>query len=262
MPENQPAPRRDPREETIERALASATSPAGRADARRLIAECGSPVVAAREVFLAYAEAAEASDPRYTVACQAGCWFCCVTPVAVTVFEAAMVRSAVLALPEDQQQRIRGRLEARIAAQDAALAESPGQRATFLQRCPLLSDAGECSVYEARPLACRSLLSRDAGRCRHFFLENDPGDPQEPFTLSNNAALAGVPQLMVTLNEGQLDHYPSYELGSALHKLWAEPASFAAWQQGARFASSGSPRMADGQEIFPAPGDLLLGPPE
>lgn len=263
MSDEQLTPRRDPREETIERALASAISPEGRAEARRLIAECGSPVVAAREVFLAYAEAAEASDPRYTVACQAGCWFCCVTPVAVTVFEAAMVLSAVLTLPEAQQQRIRERLEARVAAQDAALAGAPDSRARFLQRCPLLNDLGECSVYEARPLACRSLLSSDADRCRRHFLENDPGSPQEPpFTLSNNAALVGVPQLMVTLSEGRLDHYPSYELGSALHMLWAEPVSFAAWQRGARFARDGMPRMAEGQEIFPAPDDLPLGPPE
>ncbi len=262
MTEEQPAPRHDPRDETIQRALASAISPAGRADARRLIAECGSPVVAAREVFLAYAEAAEASDTRYTVACQAGCWFCCVTPVAATVFEAAMVLSAVLTLPEQQQQMIRERLELRVAAQDAALAKAPGSRATFLQRCPLLDDSGECSVYEARPLACRSLLSRDAERCRRHFLENDPGDPHEPFTLTNNAALVGVPQLMVMLSEGQLDSYPSYELSSTLHKLWAEPASFAAWQGGARIARNGSPRLAEDQEIFPAPDDLPLGLPE
>lgn len=260
--DEQPAPRRDPRDETIQRALANAMSPEGRADARRLIAECGSPVVAAREVFLAYAEAAEASDTRYTIACQAGCWFCCVTPVAATVFEAAMVLSAVLTLPEEQQQRIRERLDARIAAQDTALTEAPNTRVRFLQRCPLLNESGECSVYEARPLACRSLLSGDAERCRRHFLENDSGDPQETFTLTNNAALVGVPQLMVTLNEGRLDHYPSYELGSTLHKLWADPASFAAWQRGARFSSNGSPRMAEGQEIFPAPDDLPLGPPE
>ena len=37
---------------------------------------------------------------------------------------------------------------------------------------------------------------------------------------------------------------------------------FAAWQRGARFSSNGSPRMAEGQEIFPAPDDLPLGPPE
>ena len=86
--------------------LNDATSPAGRERARAYIQEYGSPVVAAKEVFLAYAEAAERADSRVAVACRAGCWFCCTTVVAVTVFEAAMVKSAVMTLPEAEQQAI------------------------------------------------------------------------------------------------------------------------------------------------------------
>ena len=65
------------RAKTINLALAQATAPANRARVRDQIDQCGSPVLAAREVFLAYAEAAEQPDPRYSVACRAGCWFCC-----------------------------------------------------------------------------------------------------------------------------------------------------------------------------------------
>lgn len=246
-------PKRDARGETIALALEHATSPANRAKARAQIDECGSPVVAAKDVFLTYAEAAEQTDPRYAVACHAGCWFCCTTPVGVTVFEAAMVRSAVLTLPEAQQRAIWERLEQHLAAQQDALAGSGGQRAAFRRRCPLLDDQGQCSVYEGRPLACRSVLSLDADRCRRALLENDGGDPNVPYSLTNNAALAGVPHLMVTLDEGKLDHYPSYELASALYKIWVEPASFLAWQQGERFAEAGFPRMAEGGDIFPSP---------
>jgi Fe-S-cluster containining protein len=249
------------RAETIALALEQATSPAGRERARAHINSCGSPVVAAKDVFLSYAEAAEQSDPRYAVACHAGCWFCCTIPVAVTVFEAAMVRSAVHALPAEQQQLIWERLQEHIAAQDQKFAESGSQRVPFHHRCPLLDDAGRCSVYEGRPLACRSLLSLDAERCRRAFLEDDPGDPNTPYTLTNNPAISGVLQLMVTLNEGNLDHYPSYELASALYKIWAEPASFMAWQQGERFAEQGFPRMAEGDQIYPAPEGLPIGPP-
>src|SRR6185295_15728306 len=94
-------PKRDPRDETIALAMEQAASPVGREQARAYIQECGSPVVAARGVFFAYAEAAEQTDPRYAVACCAGCWFCCTIPVAVTAFEAAMVKSVVLTLPEE-----------------------------------------------------------------------------------------------------------------------------------------------------------------
>jgi Fe-S-cluster containining protein len=241
------------RNETIQLALNEATSAAGRERARANIQEYGSPVVAAKEVFLAYAEAAERADGRTSVACRAGCWYCCTTPVAVTVFEAAMVKSAVMTLPEAQQQAIWKRLQAHIAAQDQALAAAKAERITFRHRCPLLTDEGTCSVYAGRPLACRSVLSLDAERCRRWFLEDDQGDPDRPYALINNAALWGIPELMVTLNEGHLDHYPSYELASALYKLWSEPHSFIAWQQGELFAGDGLPRMADGGEIFATP---------
>jgi Fe-S-cluster containining protein len=254
-------PKPQSRAETIQLALNDATSAAGRERARAYIQEYGSPVVAAKEVFLAYAAAAERTDSHYSVACHAGCWFCCTIPVAVTVFEAAMVKSTIMMLPEEQQRAIWERLQEHIVAQDQALAAADAERIAFRRRCPLLTDEGKCSVYDGRPLACRSLLSLDAERCRRWFLEGDQGDPDRPFTLTNNAALSGILELMVTLNEGNLDHYPSYELASALYKLWSEPHSFIAWQQGELFASDGFPRMADGGEIFPTPGGMPIGPP-
>jgi Fe-S-cluster containining protein len=257
----QAPPQQISRSETIALALSDATSPAGRERARARIQEYGSPVVAAREVFLAYAEAAERADSRAAVACRAGCWFCCTTPVAVTVFEAAMLKSAVMTLSEAEQQAIWQRLQARIAAQDQALAAANGERIAFRHRCPLLTDEGTCGVYEGRPLACRSVLSLDAERCRRWFLEGDQGDLDRPFALVNNAALVGIPELMVMLNEGYLDHYPSYELASTLYKLWTEPDSFVAWQRGALFAEDGFPRMAEGGEIFPTPAGMPIGPP-
>ncbi|HEU5099666.1 MAG TPA: YkgJ family cysteine cluster protein [Roseiflexaceae bacterium] len=255
-------PKRDSRSETIALAMERAASPAGRARARESIQDCGSPVIAAKEVFLAYAEAAEQTDPRYTVACHSGCWFCCTIPVAVTVFEAAMVRSAVHSLPETQQQAIWARLEEHIDLQDQALADADRQHIAFHHRCPLLTDQGQCSVYQGRPLACRSLLSLDAERCRRTFLEDDRGDPSIAFTLTNNAAISGIPELMITLNEGRLDHYPNYELASALYVLWKDPDRFVAWQQGALFAQEGFPRMAEDGQIYPAPQGLPIGPPD
>src|SRR5215212_3479348 len=113
-------PKINARGETIALAMDRASSAAGRQRTRAYIQDCGSPVIAAKGEFLAYAEAAEQADPRYTIACHAGCWFCCTIPVAVTVFEAAMVRSAVHALPEAQQQVIWERLEQHIDLQNQA----------------------------------------------------------------------------------------------------------------------------------------------
>src|SRR5262245_34564927 len=80
----QAMPKQVSRSEVIQLALDAATSEVGRERARGYIQEYGSPVVAAKEVFLAYAEAAERADSHAAVACRAGCWFCCTTPVAVT----------------------------------------------------------------------------------------------------------------------------------------------------------------------------------
>jgi Fe-S-cluster containining protein len=249
----------DPRTETIAYAMQQANSIEWRAQARAYIEEFGSPIVAAREVFLAYAEKAEQTDLRHTVACHAGCWFCCVIPVAVTVFEAAMVYSAILTLPEEEQQVIWQRLDAHVELQSQAIEQNDGQPVAFHHRCPLLNDAGQCSVYEARPLACRSLLSRDAKRCERWFGAGEFGDPNEPFTLTNNAAILGIPHLMVLLHEGRLDHHPNYELSSALYTLRHDPQRFQDWQRGYRFAYGGFPRMAENGAITPAPDDLPMG---
>src|SRR4051812_16561704 len=138
----------DSRTETIALAVEHAASPVGRERTRAYIKDCGSPVIAAKGVFLTYAQAAEKSDPRYAIACHAGCWFCCTIPVAVTVFEAAMVRSAVHALPEEEQQVIWERLEEHISLQNQAVTDANGKHIPFQHRCPLLSDEGRCSVYE------------------------------------------------------------------------------------------------------------------
>ena len=74
---------------------------------------------------------------RKSMACDSGCNGCCSRALEVTSAEAAFVRDAYLALPE----ATRGALKAHAAAQ-------PG-------RCPGLGANGKCSVYAARPLACR-----------------------------------------------------------------------------------------------------------
>jgi hypothetical protein len=167
-------PKRDPRDETIALAMAQATSSAGRERTRAYIKECGSPVVAAQGVFFAYAEAADKTDPRYAVACRAGCWFCCTIPVAVTTFEAAMVRSVVVTLPEEEQQAIWGRLQEHIAVQNQALADSNGQRISFRHRCPLdgkcgcdgagmNGDGGEDERETAHPMIRKMIPQQGSG---------------------------------------------------------------------------------------------------
>jgi Fe-S-cluster containining protein len=71
--------------------------------------------------------------------CQRGCSDCCHQRLTVTAIEAAHIQAAIAARPAG--------VRATLARQAAA---AP------LDRCAALDDRGQCAIYEARPLVCRS----------------------------------------------------------------------------------------------------------
>jgi Fe-S-cluster containining protein len=77
--------------------------------------------------------------------CGAGCSGCCQHHLSVFAVEAAVLTEAIAALPEATQTRIRQQ------AEDINKREAKGEAVA----CPLLVD-NLCSVYEARPLICRT----------------------------------------------------------------------------------------------------------
>ena len=103
-----------------------------------------------------------ASPSAATRACRAGCSFCCRHPVGVTLPEAIRLRQALDQLPPPQRtERV-----AAITAVAMSTATLPWPALASFD-CPLLID-GRCSVYDARPLPCRSWASFDAEACeRH-----------------------------------------------------------------------------------------------
>ena len=76
---------------------------------------------------------------RRYLQCRKGCDSCCHQRLAVLPVEYDRLRTAFLALPPEEQQRIRGHAAERWAA----------------GICPLLVD-GACSLYEDRPIICRT----------------------------------------------------------------------------------------------------------
>ena len=77
--------------------------------------------------------------------CGAGCSGCCHHHLSVFAVEAAVLTEAIQALPEAQQTRIRQQ------ANEVKEREAKGESVA----CPLLVD-NLCSVYESRPLICRT----------------------------------------------------------------------------------------------------------
>jgi hypothetical protein len=144
--------------------------------------------------------------PDRPIACAEGCAFCCNVRVEVSVPE--------LALLVDFLKRTRSAEHlARLRARAAALAADPRVRSRDEKpaariACALL-ESGRCSVYEARPLACRGCTSYDASSCQRSL--DDP----------NEAGAFYYPQLetFMSLSLGLLRGLSARELGTEVLEL-------------------------------------------
>ena len=164
-----------------------------------------------------------------TVACKAGCDHCCHQVVGITAPEALAIVdhvrhawslaevSALAARVADAYQRSRGL--------------SSAQRFSPEHPCPLLN-AGKCSVYEVRPLACRGVNSLSESDCatrlrepaaRAAFLASGSGgqsylEPIRAFHAMSAGLQLGLSELY------RLDMRP-LDLTAALHLLLNGAAS-------------------------------------
>ena len=108
------------------------------------------------------AEGLLARAPDGAVACKAGCDHCCYQIVGVTAPEALAIFDHLSQTASDPELEA---VSARVAASRARTRGlSAAERFSPDHPCPFL-EAGRCSIYEVRPLACRGMNSLDAGEC-------------------------------------------------------------------------------------------------
>ena len=161
--------------------------------------------------------------PGELSACAKGCSHCCHMWTALRAPEALFLKTAIPPLLREEIG----------AAVDAAQAETGAlsyeERLGLVRPCPLLRDDA-CSLYDARPITCRTTASTDAAICaRAYRLLSDEDVPQPLIFLNQRAgyslALAGALK-----NAG----YPAgaYEFNGALHAALARPDAEAAWLRG------------------------------
>lgn len=98
---------------------------------------------------------------KQPAACGRGCHYCCRTVVTATAPEILRLARAVKARPD---------LVARIRT-TAAQAIPSNARHSARPPCPIL-EAEVCSLYEVRPLVCRSLLSHSLDACIRIFTQD------------------------------------------------------------------------------------------
>jgi len=106
------------------------------------------------------------------VPCHAGCSHCCIGPFPITQLDVSLLQEGLQRLTPDRRVYIEGRAAEQVSALESAqpkLKESP-----YLDRwpdsdidrlvtefhdypCPALDEDGLCTLYEYRPLTCRSM---------------------------------------------------------------------------------------------------------
>jgi Fe-S-cluster containining protein len=96
-------------------------------------------------------------------ACKAGCAWCCHQGVSAGLHEAAALLDVI---PLSQRQTLKKSL---IEFRQRFLAN--GRDPAKTGRCLFLGADQRCTVYDARPLACRSYFSRNAEICRNAVAE-------------------------------------------------------------------------------------------
>jgi hypothetical protein len=109
------------------------------------------------------------------VQCRAGCSFCCYQNVDVTIPEAILV---ALQLGDEADLR----RAAILSAADEFRELDDDTRIATGKPCPLLVDK-RCSVYNVRPITCRSLTSPDAARCHAAMQSLEAGEGPLPIEI-------------------------------------------------------------------------------
>ena len=107
-------------------------------------------------------------------ACARGCHWCCHQAVFAVTHEWLYIREYIASVMPVGMDAVF--LQRAKSKSDRTLDMTPGELLKFKAPCPFL-DEGACSVYPARPMACRIYLSSSEESCREEYL--DPGDEKK-----------------------------------------------------------------------------------
>jgi Fe-S-cluster containining protein len=158
-------------------------------------------------------------------ACARGCSHCCHQRVEVTAPEVFLLARVLRARPDAAR-------DARIAAIASAPEAMDGRAYHRKQvRCALLGDDGACTVYAARPIACRRHHSTDAAVCAA--VHQDPAlDARIPTaaSLQWNVSALVLGWIEGLAHAGRPPHH--HELHAALHVALADAGAEAAFLAG------------------------------
>lgn len=160
-----------------------------RNEARRTVApDAGSVRAQVVRMYsrLEHEQKAVIDSEKLALACERGCSYCCHQRVEVRPYEVFLLAEHVRTrLSASQQTDLKRRLAVNLARISSL---EPLQHTRAGVGCAMLQD-GACSVYEARPAACRKYYSLSVETCRNAF--EHPAEPLSGPLEDNALRLAG-----------------------------------------------------------------------
>ena len=190
------------------------------AQARVEIAEAG-PIQALQQSLARHDQRLAAAADARTLACKAGCYWCCYFSVDVRAVEVFNILEHVERdLPAQEQARIYGEITANSALLNSL---SEHERAQRNIKCPFLN-TGRCTIYSARPQTCRNYHATNVSGCEQSFREPDNLDIDPDFApLVYQIGGAHVDAFATAVSHAGYD-VKAYELNAALAAALANPA--------------------------------------
>ncbi|MGD9843284.1 MAG: YkgJ family cysteine cluster protein [Steroidobacteraceae bacterium] len=167
------------------------------------------------------ARLAQASD-AHTLACKAGCSWCCHFSVDVRPVEALNILEFVQTnFSVEQQQQLRSE----IAANSQVLGQlNEMQRMQHTLKCPFLIE-DRCSIYAARPQTCRNYHATNVDGCKQSYAEPDNFDIAPEYApLVYQSGATHVDAFSKAMQDTGYD-INAYELNSALAEAMVDPAA-------------------------------------
>jgi len=157
-----------------------------------------------------------------TLACRAGCTWCCYFSVDVRAVEAFNILDFVERTLSTEEKT---RIYAEVRANSAALSHLDDmERMGRNVKCPFLAQ-GKCSIYAARPQTCRNYHATSAVGCQQSYEDPQNLDIDPEFAPAvYQSGGAHVDAFTVAMRDAGYDTNV-YELNSALDAALSDPAA-------------------------------------
>lgn len=182
----------------------------------------GGPMLALERSQARHEARLAAAPDAPTLACKAGCFWCCYFTVDVRPVEALRI---VEFMHNELPAEDRARIESEIATNSATFAGlDDDERARSNTKCPFLH-LGRCSIYPVRPQTCRNYHATSATGCKQAYEQphNDDIDPEfAPLVYQSGGA--HVDAFSVALGNAGYD-VAAYELNTAIAATLQDPAT-------------------------------------